>query len=239
MTAVPTSQWTCLLLSLAVIGCSDSPTSPRGQFGPRNVGDLAVSINVTGDPSLGPSAFRIWVDGNLWGIAQPNETQTQQISAGSHEIVVAPLEQDEGCALGACLYPLSSLLNSWCALASADHQSVTVTPGQIQSVTFALDCPLLVGEGTITVETVATTGTAIPAEFTILVTRMRRPFSRTVNVRANGSATFTVPVGIYGLTVIPGPTCEQTISDMVASSSSYVIVRDGGEVRTWQIITCN
>ena len=239
MTAAPTSLSTGFLLFLAVIGCSDSPTSPRGQFGPRNVGDLAVSINVTGDPSLGPSAFRIWVDGNVWGIAQPNETQKQQVRAGAHEIVVAPLEDDEGCVLGACWYPLSSLLNSWCALASADHQSVTVTPGQIQSVTFALDCPLLIGEGAIVIEIVATTGTSVPAQFGVIITRMRGPaFSQTVNVPANGSATFTVPVGIYTFTVIAGPTCEQTISDIV-SSSSNAIVRDGGEVRTWQIITCN
>ena len=238
MTTAPTSRWTGFLLCLAIIGCSDSLTSPRGQSTPPDVGDLAVSINVTGDPSLGPSAFRIWVDGNVWGIAQPNETQKQQVRAGAHEIVVGPLEDDEVCILGACGYGFSSILNSWCALASADHQSVTVTPGQIQSVTFALDCPLLVGEGAITVETVATTGTAIPAEFTILITRMRRPFSRKVTVPANGSATFSVPVGIYEVAVIPGPTCEQTISDIV-TSSSHAIIRDGGDVRTWQIITCD
>ena len=239
MTRFTVSFRICLLLALAVIGCSDSPTGPPSQSSPPKAGDLSVSIYVTGDPSLGPSAFRILVDGSEWGVAQPNETQTQKIDAGPHVIHFAPLAPSVVCFGRACWYPLEAWLNSWCRLAGTDRQSVVVTGGGVQSVTFGFDCPPLVGEGNLEIGTVAMTGTSIPPDFTAVITRMRGPaFSRTVKLPANGSATFAVPVGVYNLTILPGPTCEQTTWDIFASSS-HAIVRDGGEVRTWQIITCD
>lgn len=214
---------TSLLLALVAIGCSSSPTEPSGE--------LEVSVNVTGDPTTGPPLFSIALNGNFWRSVAPNQSVRRSVSPGSYELSLPP--------------PPWSNRNvpSWCARVGTDRQSVSVMDGGIQRVTFAVTCPPLVGAGLITL-TVQATGSAIPAEFPVIITRLTNgpKYSRTINVPANGSVESGVPVGVHEIKVVPGPTCRipsTTSFYFVLYGLPKVVLRDGSVERFTLNVTCS
>jgi hypothetical protein len=213
------------LLLLFAIGCSGGPTSPSNTDPPvPSLGELEVSVNVTGDITLGPSAFRIYVDGSPSMVVLPNQALRSEINTGPHEIAFASFAATDN--------------PWWCVQAAANHQSVVVSKSGIQTVTFALDCPPLVGEGTIAV-TVAAAGTAVPAEFPVLITRLSGPpYSQTVNVPASASTETKVPVGVYSFSVNAGPTCRRGLTDFLGSTNG-AIIRDGSWFHARLHVTCD
>lgn len=209
---------TSLLVAILATGCSSSPTEPSGE--------LDVSVNVTGDPTTGPSFFSIALNGNFWRYVAPNQFVGRSVSPGSYEL---------------SLPPWSSYYNpSWCAQIGTDRQSVSVMDGGVQRVTFAVNCPPLVGAGLIML-TVRATGTAIPIEFPVIITRLTHgpKYSRTINVPANGSVESGVPVGVHEIAVVPGPTCRLTNSFyFVLYGLTKVVLRDGSTERLTLSVTC-
>jgi hypothetical protein len=203
------------------------------------VGELAVSVHVNGDPLLVAGAYLIYVDGKTWGIAQPNEILTQRINSGSHQIIVTKWTSPQFCILGSCTNPYASILNLWCGQARENPQSAAVEEGRTQTVTFEVDCPPLVGEGVVAFR-VESTGTSVPAEFPVVITRLSHgpAYSRTVNVPANASVESIVPVGVHRFSINSSGRCRSTIADISASTITG-IVRDGQEVRATLRVTCD
>jgi hypothetical protein len=187
-----------LVLSLVAIGCSDNPYPPAPAETAPPQGELAISVNVTGDPFTGPDSFNIVSNGSNWLAVPPNGIVRRTVSAGRYELSIAPISASTpGLPVG-----------PWCTKLAPDAQSVVVEKGLLQTVAFSVDCPPLAGSGQLTV-TVRVINAKTPAMIPVTVSRITRgpQYSRTIGVPANDSLTVPVEVGVLQVTPASGSGC--------------------------------
>lgn len=223
---MPSTRALAILAALAA-GCSSGtihePDDPSSTA-PR-MGEIAVLVKVTGDPTVGPSIYNVLLNGIVWLGVRSNETITVPVLARTYDIELGPLSSLFG--------PLA-----WCSTLGATRQSVAVSVGGVQPATFSVDCPPLVGTGVLRVS-VAASGAHIPADFQVVVTRLNGPsFALSEKVPANGFLESTVPAGVHRVTLMPGPNCTIPISAYVFFGPPTRAIHDGGTARVDLSVTC-
>lgn len=131
-----TKTFCATLLLIWTLACATDSTRPDDSA------VLGVSVQLTGDPTLGPRAVAIWVDDKRWlGADDPigiNQVAKNRISAGVHIVEFITLDNEETCVLGACWYGLASYPR--CTEATASKQPVAIAPRETRLVTFVLHC---------------------------------------------------------------------------------------------------
>jgi hypothetical protein len=191
---------TLLVLAFVAIACSDNPyaLAPVDPAPPQ--AELAISVNVTGDPTTGPDSFNIVSNGSNWLAVPPNGVVRRPVSPGRYQLSLAPLS-----TFGPLGRPAGP---DWCAKLAPDAQSIVVEKGLLKAVAFGVDCPPLAGSGQLTV-TVRVISAKIPALIPVTVRRMTRgpQYSRTIDVPANESLTVPLQVGVLQVAPASGSGC--------------------------------
>ena len=194
-----TKPSTSFMLTLLVIGCSDNPNEPPLETALPQ-GELAIAVNVTGDPSTGPDSFNIVLNGSKWISVPPNGVVRRSVDTGRHQVSLGPLATP---TLGLPVDPV------WCAKLAPDAESVAVEKGLLQTVSFGVDCPPLAGSGQLVV-TVRVSSAKIPAVIPVTVSRLTRgpQYSQTIEVPANESLTVPSAVGVLQVAPASGSGCK-------------------------------
>lgn len=121
-----------ILVVAAITGCKGSEPFSPSQDDPDL--KLSIQLNVSGDPSTGPASFGITLDGEKWRDIVPGENRFGAIG-GFRVLALAPFSPRE----------------SWCTpIGQNEHRALFRKDG-FTTVTFSVDCPPLVGTGTLTV----------------------------------------------------------------------------------------
>lgn len=232
-----TQRTTFLVLVLMSLGCAGEPTGSRSYVAPPQ-GTLDVQVNVTGDPSTGPGSYGIVLNTNLWADVSPDKVLRASLNTGRYDVSLAPLTTPVNPFL-----PSAGTSPAWCANVGASPQSVTVVEGVVQTVTFTVDCPPLVGSGQLTV-TVAATAVDKPREVPIIITRLNgSQYSQTIAVFTNDSITTPLPVGVHQVAVGLGASCSgvypSLLPILVPGKPPKIVLRDNGAARVKLTVTCS
>src|SRR5215211_6805961 len=78
-----------LVIALLAIGCSREPTGPRSSTVAPPQGTLDVQVNVTGDPSTGPSSYGIVLNTNRWADVSPDKVLRASLNTGRYQLSLA------------------------------------------------------------------------------------------------------------------------------------------------------
>ena len=221
-----TKPSTLLVLALVAIGCSDNPNGPAPQETAPPQGELAIAVNVTGDPSTGPDSFHIASNGSIWLAVPPNGVVRRTVTAGRYELSIAP---NSDAALRVLAAPI------WCIKIAPEAQSIVVEKGLLHSVAFTVDCAPLAGAGQLTV-TVRVISAKIPAVIPVTVSRITRgpQYSRTIDVPANESLTVPLAVGVLQVVPASGSGCTGVYPNAIPfwfPGSPPAIALRNGDVR--------
>ena len=226
---------TLLVLAFVAIGCSDNPHGPAPVETAPPQGELAIAVNVTGDPSTGPDSFNIASNGSYWLAVPPNGVVRRTVSAGRYELSLAPIS---AARFGRPAGPI------WCTMVSPDVQSVVVEKGLLQTVAFSVDCAPLVGAGQLTV-TVRVISAKIPAVIPVTISRITRgpQYSRTIDVPANESLTVPLAVGVLQVAPASGSGCAGVYANAIPflfrGSPPSIALRNGDVGVVTLRVSCN
>jgi hypothetical protein len=177
-----------ILCAIPILGCAsgDSPTTPSYYAGP-GLGDLVINLDISGDPSTGPSTYATTLDGATWNNLDPGENR-RVVPAGTHTITLAYPAASSG---------FSSEYQQWCIASGPNRFSGPIPTNATTVVAFSLECPPLVGSGVLRLSyTVSGTGASTVMGVNLL--RLNGPTLRSsVNVPSDKSIDVTLPVGLY------------------------------------------
>lgn len=234
-----TQRTTLLALVLMSLGCSGEPTGSQASVVAPPQGTLDVQVKVTGDPSSGPSSYGIVLNTNLWAEVSPDKVLRASLNTGRYDLSLAPLASPLN-----PFFPSAGTSPAWCANAGASPQSVTVVEGVVQTVTFTVDCPPLVGSGQLTVA-VAATAVDKPREVPIIITRLNgSQYSQTIGVFTNDSIATPLPVGVHQVAVGIGASCKGVYPSPLPflvpqGKPPKIVLRDNGVARVKLTVTCS
>ena len=231
---------TSLVIALLAIGCSGPPTEPSTDVVTPPQGTLDVQVNVTGDPSTGPSTYSIVLNTNLWAEVTPDKVLRASLPTGRYQLSLGDFTQPLN-----PFAPSQGVAPAWCANVGANPQSVAVVEGVVQTVAFTVDCPPLVGSGQLTV-TVAASGVDKPREVPVIITRLTNgpQYSKTIGVTTNDSIATPLPVGVHRVAVAAGSACKGVYPFAIPylrpqGVAPTVILRDKAVARVWLTVTCS
>jgi hypothetical protein len=194
------------LLALLSVGCADSPTEPVYHIPAPDVGSIALTVNVSGDPKLLQSTFSVRFNDFQWSNIQPNEPVRVPLKQGDYSVRLSPLSSRE-----------------WCLALDPTALNARVEAGKSKPVFFAVDCPPLVGTAIVHLA-VAASGVKVPPEFVVHLNRVIGPsFTLTATVRANDSADVSVPVGVYNISVVTEANCAPPATSSFAAAIAAAI----------------
>jgi hypothetical protein len=201
------------VLGVVLCGCGSDrimtvgpmPPSPPQ---PAPIKNLSVFVNVLGDRSTAPATLPLYVDRGLWGQADLGQETRFTVSPGPHTIEV-----------------LADTTAHWCIPKGGTSAQQNFTSTDVTRVSFALDCPSLLGTGIVNM-TVTITGfvarsaglTTAPAE----LTRVNGPpTSVAVTLHSGTPQSLTLEAGLYKVVL------EETFFCHGPSEPQLVAVRAG------------
>ena len=173
----------------ALVACDSSSTSPVLPPGGGNElgAQITIGIDIIGDSTLADNSYNLSVDGGASVKAGTHLPYTLYLTAGPHRF---DIKLD------------NYLTHAWCTLPGSGSVAGTYAAGSKTEVRFSMDCPSLIGVGTMNVVIAADrSGTPVAADFPIKLARtngerISLPFTLPANVRN----TLSLPPGIYELT---------------------------------------
>jgi hypothetical protein len=231
---------TSSLIALLAIACSSEPTEPRAYAVAPPQGTLDVEVKVSGDPSTGPSTYGVVLNTNLWADLPPDKVLRASLPTGRYQLSLA--------GLTAPLNPLAQLAGvvpAWCVSVGANPQSVEVVEGVVQAVKFTVNCPPLVGAGSLTV-TIAASGVDKPREVPVTITRLTNgpKHSQTITVMTNDSLATPWPVGVHQVAVGAGSSCKGVYPTPIPILAPQghppsVVLRDKAVARVKLTVACS
>ena len=176
------------LLLLLIPACGD-PTSPGDRIPGPLPGEIAVTINVSGDVTANSSLYGIFVNNSFSSYAALGGTTRWPAAKGDYVIAVRPVNSD----------------TQWCAVAGTAQMNVQVTSEQTSAVSFSLECPSLEGTTTLSIAPFAS-GLAAPAIVHYNIKRLNGPpLSLSADVRVGERQDVVVSPGLYTVSlVVPG-----------------------------------
>lgn len=224
-----------LWLVIGAIGCAEGPTAGTGpNLPPANyqppTGEVAVSVDVTGDPTTGPAEYEILVNNASAGKVAPGDILRLVMREGPVTVTLS--------GFGIPVFSIFTPIPTWCYAVGSNKYAGTVVAQTTTQVAMQVNCPPLVGTGVISV-TVATSGAAVSDEFLVTLSRMTPgpAVSRTQSIRANTLTDIPVPVGVYRLAVGPTSRCKLNTT-LVVFGIPAKLVRDGSRVSSTLSMTC-
>ena len=211
--------FTGILVVAAITGCRGSEPFSPSQDDPDL--RLSIQLNVSGDPSTAPATFGTTLDGEKWRDIIAGDNRFGAIS-GLRVLALAPL----------------SPRASWCTpIGQTEHRAMFRKDG-LTTVTFNVDCPPLVGTGTLTVYPhVSAVGSNTPVRVGFV--RMNGPAVATsILVLTDQPTDVTLPVGVYGIEMERVRTC--TLIEAMARSSNSIraVVREGESATVNAVSPC-
>jgi hypothetical protein len=173
-------------------------------------GGLFISVNTTG-VDLG-GGYTVTVDGGASQQVAANGNVTYTLlNAGSHAVALSGVAGN-------------------CTLSGPNAQQVTVSAGQMASLTFSASCaPVGTGSGALTVTTSTTGSNLDPDGYTVTVDGTASQL-----IPVNGSATFTVPAGANPV-ALAGVASNCTVA---GGNTSTATVPAGGTGTTTFAVSC-
>lgn len=192
-----------ILCAIAMLGCmsADSLNGPVNYPAPA-VGNLIINLNISGDPSTGPSRYPTTLDGFTWEDLHIGENRFL-VAAGNHTVALA--------------FSVSSFFSgqyqSWCSAGTNLNRYTGIIAGDAPTtVTFVLDCPPLVGTGVLRLS-YTVSGSGSETEMPVNLLRLNGETLRSsVNVPANKQIEITLPVGLYRVSTNGSGSCSPSIT---------------------------
>jgi hypothetical protein len=175
---------------------------------PPPIKNLSVFVNIFGDRSTAPASLPLYVDQGLLGQVELEQENRYTVSSGLHTIDV-----------------LADTTAHWCIPRGGTSVQQNFSSTDVARVSFALDCPSLLGTGTVKM-TVAITGfvanlagqTTVSAE----LTRINGPPARVaITLRSGTPQLLTLDAGLYKIAL------GETIFCHGPSEPQLVAVRAG------------
>jgi hypothetical protein len=182
-------RYLTILFAIVVSACTSSDSHPLVPSAPVNLG---VLVKVTGSLSAGPSSYVVSLDDTSSFHLEANAEGLLAVSTGSHTI-----------ALGQPLIGMSPI-TSWCVSVGPSSFSGLIAGDRITRVKFSVDCPAVVGNGTLELS-LSPSGNRAPTGIPVTLTRLNAPPtgffslppSTSVNVPANEPLKITLVAGLY------------------------------------------
>jgi hypothetical protein len=187
-----------ILCAIPMLGCGsgDSPAGPA-YYPVTAVGDLLISLNISGDPSAGPLTYATTLDSLTWKNLNPGENRFV-LPAGTHTVTLA---------YSGSASIFSGYYQVWCTATAPNRYSGLVPANVTTTVTFSLDCPPLTGNGILRLS-YTVSGSGAEAEMPVNLLRLNGPTLRSsVNVPANKTIDVTLPVGLYRVSTNGSGSC--------------------------------
>jgi hypothetical protein len=179
-----------ILSAILMSACASSDSHP---LAPSATLNLAVLVKVSGALSTG-GAYAVWLDDTSSFTVEPNEEAPFAVSTGNHTI-----------ALGSPLIGLSPT-TSWCLSIGPSLFSGLIRGDSVTRVTFSVNCPPVVGTGTLQLSLSGSGNRALEG-IPVTLTRLNGPppsnlffaLARptSVNVPANEPLKVTLSAGLY------------------------------------------
>lgn len=149
-------------------------------------GELAVSVAVTGDPTTAPRAFTVALGTTQLTLA-PNEAIQSTLNEGYYRIKLS--------------YWGGGLAPAWCWPVGSIDTTIHVSGGKLQTMTFSVNCPALIGTGHLKIKVNAPALAKTPFQVTVTRITPGPAFSTSFNVASNDSAVTDVPVGVHRISI--------------------------------------
>jgi len=182
--------------------------------------NLWIQLNISGDRDAAPPNFSTTYDGIKW----------RDIAAGENRVVAVP-----GIHTVALASP-NSKSASWCSPTEKNEFSGLIRSDVPTMVTFALDCPTLTAEGSVSL-TVNASGSFAPSRIALtLVRKNGPPVSRPFALTNREPISVTLPVGLYSVVLASG------VCDFLAHAAfgtPSLIVRQGVTTTFTAALPCN
>lgn len=176
---------------ILVAACSTSDARVPGNV--LRSGEVRVTVNVTGDVSIGPSRYGVKLDTGDSVELRPNVSAATVLAEGDHLIEFLGPEPARFVVMGIPAPPEPS----WCSAPTEKKPKVHVTSGITSSVEYSVNCPPLVGTGKLLV-TVETTGGGTPTGTRLDVSReVGSSYVASRIIETNRRTEFVLPVGVY------------------------------------------
>jgi len=216
-----------ILCAVSMLGCvsSDSPMGPY-YSGPA-VGDVIVDLNISGDPSTGPSNYAASLDDLTWKTLTPGENRAV-VPAGTHTIALAVF------ASGV----FATDYQSWCAATGPNRFSGQIPANATTVVAFSVDCPPLVGNGELRLSYTVSGSSAPTTDMQVNLLRLNGETLRSaVNVPSGKSIDVSLPVGLYRVSTNGSGSCSPS-NTYVFLGMPVRAVREGTRTAVNFSLTC-
>jgi len=178
---------------------------------PPPTGNLAVSTSTTGS-NVDPDGYTVTVDGGASQAIGTNGSVTfTGLSAASHTVVLSGVAGN-------------------CSVSGGTSRTVDVPAGGTASVSFAVSCVAVGGDGSLTVTTSTTGSNLDPDGYTVTVDAG----AASQPIATNGSVTFTGPAGDHQI-ALTGVAGNCTVS---GANPRTVNVPAGGTATTTFAVSC-
>jgi len=217
-----------ILCAVSMLGCKSNDSSTGPYYSGPAVGDVIVTLNVSGDPSTGPSAYAASLDSLTWKNLIPGENRSV-VPAGAHTIALAGFGPS---GVFAAEY------QSWCAATGPNRFSGQIPANAITVVTFSVDCPPLVGNGELRLSYTVSGSNAATTEMQVNLLRLNGATLRSaVNVPSGKSIDVTLPVGLYRVSTNGSGSCSPS-NTYVFLGMPVRAVREGTRTAVNFSLTC-
>jgi hypothetical protein len=181
-----------VLFTILVSGCTSSESHP---VAPSERLNLAIVVKVSGALSAGSATYPVTLDDTTSFNFVANEEGYLAVSTGNHTV-----------ALGSPLIGFSPT-TSWCLSVGPNSFVGLISADSITRVTFSLNCPSVVGTGTLQLS-LAGAGERVPEGIPVSLTRLNGPPSSnlfdalarsttSLNVPAKEPIKVSLPAGLY------------------------------------------
>jgi hypothetical protein len=189
-------------------------------------GNLIINLDITGDPSTGPSTYPATLDGFAWRDLDIGENRFL-VAAGTHTVAL----------VSSVVSLFYTDYQSWCTATSLNRYTGVIAGGVPTTVSFSLDCPPLVGTGVLRLSyTVSGSGTA--TEMPVNLMRLNGPtLSSSVNVPPDKLIDVTLPVGLYRVSTNGSGSCTPS-NTFVYLGMPVRAVRNGAVAAVNFPLTC-
>jgi hypothetical protein len=180
-----------VVMAVVLCGCGSDEimtvgSGPPSASPPAPIKNLSVFVNILGDRSTAPASLPLYVDQAPWGQVELGQETRFTVTSGLHTIEV-----------------LADTTAHWCIPKGGTSVQQNFTRTDVAAVSFALDCPSLLGTGTVNVAVTITGFVAsiaglrtVPAE----LTRINGPPSGVaVTLRSGTPQSLTLEAGLYKL----------------------------------------